>query len=399
MVFLKKFLKNNISKSVFHFFFTVLSFLPVKKKMVIFESFYGRQYSCNPRGIYEYLRENYPHYELYWSVDKKYEKNFVGKDIKYLKRFSLKWFMLMPRAEYWVNNSRLPLWMPKPKHTTYLQTWHGTPLKRLALDMEEVHMPGTNSEKYKKNFVKETSNWDYLVSANRYSSEIFTRAFDFHNNIIESGYPRNDFLYKYNNQKTINNIKLKYSIPNKKVILYAPTWRDDQYYSKGRYKFDLELDLNHLRQKLGDEYIIILRMHYLVAENLDLSDYEGFAFDFSHHEDIRELYLISDILITDYSSVFFDYGNLRRPMIFFVYDIETYRDKLRGFYFDFEKQAPGPLAMTTEEVIRFIKDIDGNSFITQEYEEFYKKFCYLDNGEASKKVVESVFLNGRERMN
>src|SRR5699024_10775827 len=104
------------------------------------------------------------------------------------------WMFLMNRAKYWITNSRLPLWIPKPEKTIYLQTWHGTPLKKLAVDMDEVHMPGTNTDKYKKNFVTETQKWDYLVSPNNYSTEIFRRAFQFKKNILETGYPRNDFL-------------------------------------------------------------------------------------------------------------------------------------------------------------------------------------------------------------
>lgn len=135
--------------------------------------------------------------------------------------------------------------------------------------------------------------------------------------MIESGYPRNDFLHNDNNNETITAIKRRLNLPeDKKIILYAPTWRDDQFYAKGRYKFDLDLDLHKLREELGDEYLVILRMHYLVAENFDLGPFEGFAYDFSAHEDIRELYMISDLLITDYSSVFFDFANLKRPMLF-----------------------------------------------------------------------------------
>lgn len=113
-------------------------------------------------------------------------------------------------------------------------------------------------------------------------------------------------------------------------------------------------------------------------------------YDFSQHEDIRDLYLISDILVTDYSSVFFDFANLKRPMIFFVYDIEDYRDKLRGFYFDFEKEAPGPLVKTTDDLIHEIKSmkyqIDSNTL-----QAFYDKFCYLDKGNASERVVNELF--------
>src|SRR5699024_4424903 len=157
-----------------------------------------------------------------------------------------------------------------------------------------------------------------------------------------TGLSRYELLIKIINIKYFVKIKNKIRIPtNKKVILNAPTWRDNQFYGRCRYKFNIQMDIDLLKEELSEEYVVVLRMHYLIAENLDLSNYEGFIFDMSHHEDIRELYLISDMLITDYSSVFFDYSILKRPMIFYVYDIEEYRDSLRGFYFDFENEAPG----------------------------------------------------------
>src|SRR5699024_8073160 len=247
----------------------------------------------------------YPHLKLYWSVDKQHVDSFEQFNILFAKRFSVKWLFLMTRAKYWVSNSRLPLWITKPKNTIYLQTWHGTPLKKLATDMDEVHMPGTDTEKYKENFITESSKWDYLISPNTYSTFIFRRAFQFNKTIIESGYPRNDFLINYNNKESIVSIKKKLKLPNdKKIILYAPTWRDNNFYEVGHYKFDLPLNLNLLANSLSDNYIIILRLHYLVAEQIDLSEYPNFIFDYSFYEDIRDLYLISDILITDYSSVF-----------------------------------------------------------------------------------------------
>ncbi|MBP1950586.1 CDP-glycerol glycerophosphotransferase family protein [Virgibacillus litoralis] len=380
-------------KYLYKYAFYMLGKLPARKKSVMFESFLGKQYSDSPRAIYEYMLKEYPEYNMYWSVDRRHLKYFEDKNVNYVRRFSIKWLLVMPRAGYWVSNSRLPLWIPKPNHTTYLQTWHGTPLKRLATDMDEVHMPGTNTTKYKTNFLKATNKWDYLVSPNAYSTEIFRRAFQFNKTMIESGYPRNDFLINSNNEETIQQIKKNSNLPtDKKVILYAPTWRDNQFYGRGKYKFNLEMDLDKLRDELGEDYIILLRLHYLVAENLDLTEYEGFVYDFSSHEDIRELYLISDMLITDYSSVFFDYANLKRPMMFFVYDIDDYRDNLRGFYFDFEKKAPGPLVKTTEGLLSEIKQIEQNGFIPSETTEaFYNKFCYLEDGNASKRVVNEVF--------
>lgn len=381
--------RGTFIKRLYKILFKLIGFLPAKKNLIVFESFLGKQYSCNPRAIYEYLQENHPDYEMYWSIDPRYAHIFKEVNGKILSRFSIPWLFKMARAKYWVSNSRLPAWIPKPNHTVYLQTWHGTPLKRLAADMKEVHMPGTNTEDYKENFLRESSRWDYLISPNRYSSEIFTRAFDFKKELIESGYPRNDYLYKNNTPEAIKALKKSLNIPlDKKVILYAPTWRDNEFHEKGKYKFNLKLDLDKMQETLAGNYIILLRMHYLIADNIDIKAYSDFAYDVSDHTDISELYLISDMLITDYSSVFFDYANLKRPMIFYVYDIENYRDVLRGFYFDFEKHAPGPLVKTTEEVIHHIQS---PREINTDLERFHDKFCYLESGESSKRVVEKVF--------
>lgn len=389
---MKRFSKRLIKK-IYKVVIQIIGKLPPKKNLIVFESFLGKQYSDNPRAIYEYLVENHPNFQLYWSVDKRNINPFKEKNIKYVTRFSLRWCILLARAKYWVTNSRLPLWIPKPAHTTYVQTWHGTPLKRLAADMEEVHMPGTNTKKYKQNFLKEASKWDVLISPNAYSTKIFTTAFNFHKEVVETGYPRNDTLINSNTQININKIKKRLKLPRgKKVILYAPTWRDNEYYSKGKYKFNLQMNLEEMKRTLGEDYIIILRLHYLVAENLNLTGYERFVYDLSYHEDISDLYLISDIMITDYSSVFFDYANLKRPMIFFVYDIETYRDTIRGFYFDFEESAPGPLVKNSEEIINQIKNIEKHGYRpSTKTKEFYNRFCYLEDGKASSRVVKKVF--------
>lgn len=387
---------NKIKSIIFTIYKVVFALfgklLPKNKNIIMFESFLGKQFSDNPRAIYEYLQKHYPDYKMYWSIERKSIPKYENIDIQYVQRFSIKWMFLMNRAKYWVTNSRLPLWIPKPDKTIYLQTWHGTPLKKLAADMDEVHMPGTNTEKYKKNFIMEANKWNYLVSPNNYSTKIFKRAFQFNKTIIESGYPRNDYLINNNTEGEIRRIKKAANLPtDKKVILYAPTWRDNQYYTIGRYKFDLQMDLNRMQEELADNYIIVLRLHYLVAEQLALKGHEDFVYDLSTYEDIRELYLISEMLITDYSSVFFDYAILKRPMIFYVYDIEEYRDKLRGFYFDLEKEAPGPLVKTTEELIAEIKKLDNGYILGEDIANFNKKFCYLEDGQASQRVVEEIF--------
>jgi len=385
--------RSRYVKDVLKFIFLLASKLPIRKKTIVFESFLGKQYSDNPKALYLYIKEHYPDYQLYWSVDRGKVRHFETKNLNVLPRFGLKWMLTMARAEYWITNSRLPLWIPKPKGTTYVQTWHGTPLKQLAADMEEVHMPGTDTKSYKMNFLKEARKWDYLISSNAYSTDIFKGAFQFNGPIIESGYPRNDILLRHNNAKIIQDLKIAASLPlDKKVILYAPTWRDNQFHRVGKYKFNLKMDLNRMKDELGDEYIILLRLHYLVAENIDLSKYSNFVYDFSDYEDINEIYLMTDVLITDYSSVFFDYANLKRPMLFYVYDIDEYRNKLRGFYFNFEEKAPGPLIKTTGQLIDELRKLEKDHFqVNEDLDLFYQKFCYLEDGYASHRVVQTIF--------
>ena len=154
-----------------------------------------------------------------------------------------------------------------------------------------------------------------------------------------------------------------------------------------------------MKEELGKEYVILLRTHYFIADALDVTGLEDFAYNLSKYDDISELYLISDILITDYSSVFFDYANLKRPMLFFTYDLEKYRDVLRGFYIDIEEELPGPLLYTSEEIIDSIKNIDKiTKKYSERYEQFYEKFCGLEEGNASEKVARAVFQLGGENI-
>ena len=232
-----------------------------------------------------------------------------------------------------------------------------------------------------------------MVSPNEYTSEIYRSAFAYEGEIIESGYPRNDILYNADSKK-IAQLKDSLKLPeDKKIILYAPTWRDDEYYDTASVRFTLELDLNRLKREFGDEYIVILRLHYFIADNIDLSGLDGFVYDLSKHEDIAELYLISDILITDYSSVFFDFANLERPMLFYTYDLDKYENMLRGFYIDIN-DVPGPLLMNNDEVVDAIRNIDEiNEKYAEKYQEFYNKFCNIDDGNASKRVYERIWGN------
>ncbi|GAA5415811.1 teichoic acid poly(glycerol phosphate) polymerase [Paraliobacillus ryukyuensis] len=357
-------------------------------KLVVFESFLGKNYSDNPKYIYEYMLNNHMDYKYVWVFNET-GKNIPG-NAKQVKRFSLAYYYYLAKAKYWVSNTRMPKSLGKREGNVYLQTWHGTPLKTLVFDLKDIYSANPN---VKKDFYIQTRRWDYLISPNKYSSEIFRRAFKYDKTMLEFGYPRNDILYTHNDKEKINDLKAKLDLPtNKKIILYAPTWRDDEFFERGKYKFTLKLELDKMKESLKDDYIVILRTHYHIANQIDISGYENFAYDRSRHDDIAELYLVSDILITDYSSVFFDYAHLRRPILFYTYDLEKYRDTIRGLYFDIEKEVPGPLLKTTKSVISAINNIEElNKEYQEKYEAFYNKFCQWDNGSASENVVKQVF--------
>lgn len=375
--------------------FRALSLLPRDRKLIIFESFNGRQISDNPKAIYEYIKREKPEYKLIWSVDKDFSKYINDAEVEYIVRFSLKWLLKFTRAKYWVTNSRFPLWFSKNKDTVYVQTWHGTPLKRLGGDIKNVKIPNWDTKQYRKEFFDEAKKWDYLISPNRYSTDIFKKAFNYKGNVIETGYPRNDVLFKKNKESEINSIKKRLGIPDKKkIILYAPTWRDNDFHEQGKYKFSLNLNLEKMKEELSEDYIVILRTHYLISDNLDVSKFNNFVFDFSKIGEISDLYLISDILITDYSSVFFDFALLKKPILFYTYDIDSYKDEIRGFYFDLEKEAPGPLMKTTEEIIMWLKKNEKrDSKDNKEAISFKKKFGSLEDGNATERVVNEIFFN------
>ena len=174
--------------------------------------------------------------------------------------------------------------------------------------------------------------------------------------------------------------------------MYAPTWRDDEFVKKGQYLFDLKINLANLQKQIGDDYVILLRMHYLIANALDLNGYEDFAIDVSNYNDISELYLISDALITDYSSVMFDYGILKRPQFFFAYDIEKYDKGLRGFYMDYMNDLPGEIITDEFKLAEELKHIDKHKErYKDKIEKFYQDFCSLEKGHASQFIGDHIY--------
>ena len=367
--------------------FHVVGLLPSKKTMV-FESFYGKKYSDNPRALYEYAKEHYPDYRLVWNATKESATLFEAEQVPYVINNSLRALFVQARAQYWILNTRMVPWKQPPRHTTVIQTWHGTPLKKLGLDIDKVTMPGVTTEEYYQQFLEDTKKWDYLIVPNEYTLNIFRSAFNIQTEqMIPSGYPRNDCLHYVTSSET-ERMKKKLAIdPNKKVILYAPTWRDDENYGQGNYHMTLALDIERLRQQFADEAVLLIRSHYFI--NQDLVNEDDFVRDVSSYQEVSDLYIASDVLITDYSSVFFDYALLKRPMIFYAYDYEKYKEGTRGFYFDYDT-VPGEIVTNEADLVFAIQQALNQKRLHKNHLAFLKKYAHLEDGHASEKVFEMV---------
>ena len=369
----------------------------VDDKMIFFEAYDGRNYACSPKAIYEYMINNkkYKDYKFVWAF--KYPNKYKFDDNTIVvKSNSKECFKYLASSKYWIVNSLIDVAIKKKKNQIYLQCWHGTPLKKLRYDIEVKGSVLNTIEEIRKRNDLDAIKFDYFISPSKFCTEKFTSAFNLEklgkkNIIIEKGYPRNDYLFNYK-KGDINRIKKDLKLPkDKKIILYAPTFRDNQHTSGVGYTYNLGIDFDKMKNELSRDYIILFRTHYFVSNSFDFSKYENFIYDVSNYDDINELYIISDLLITDYSSVFFDFANLKKPMLFYMYDLDDYKNNLRDFYFDL-KILPGPIVKQEDELIKAIKNIDNYDKIYHDkYVKFNEKFNYLDDGKATERVMEVIF--------
>ncbi len=370
--------------------------IPVDPNMVLFISFHGRGYSDNPRAIYEAMRqdERFRDHTFLWAIKQHKKKGITIEGARVIEYLSLPYFFYLSRAKYWIFNCKMPDYIRKKDEQIYLQTWHGTPLKRLAHDIHVAedttfYRSRMSAEEMYRSYDVDVARYNYMISPNRFCTEVFQSAFQIdRDRLIETGYPRNDRLVNATAEDAAQ-IHRQLGIPqDKKVVLYAPTWRDDQYVAKG-YTFHLEADFRKWKRLLGEDHVVVFKPHYLIInEQADDPQLEGFLYSIGADQDISSLYLIADVLVTDYSSVFYDYSVLKRPIYFYMYDIESYREELRGFYIDIYKDLPGKIY---EEEEAMLKDIAAGIYDEARLEEFHAYFNEHEDGQASKRVIDIVF--------
>ncbi|MGO3779104.1 MAG: CDP-glycerol glycerophosphotransferase family protein [Canibacter sp.] len=392
-VVFKRFRRSAAYFPTMRMLYKVGSKLPRIRDLVVFESHLGLQYSDSPRYIYEELRRRSPESPKVWVLNTTQKIN--DPSVRIVKRLSPAYYWQLSRAEAWVFNQSAPSDLKRPRGVKFVQTWHGTPLKKMQHDA--IQSAG-RSEGYLERAKRATSQWSVLLSPSSFATKAFRSAFQYTGEVRELGYPRNDILTKQNVRENVEVLKERMSIlKTRKVILYAPTFRDDQFTTPGKFKFDLPFDLTNFVRQLPADALLLLRLHSQVAKRLTIPiELQGRVRDVSKYPEMQELLLVSDVLITDYSSVFFDAAVLRKPIIFYAYDLTHYRDSLRGFYLDYEAVVPGPVVKTEEELWKAVSvSLDG-TIDEEKRDRFIEEFNPRDDGNASARVVEELLMIGRD---
>ena len=342
---------------------------------VFFESFYGRNARCTPRAIDRELARVAPGGTRYWSVvDLSVE---VPEGAVPVIEGSPQWWRARGAVRLLVVNDWLRRRYERRAGQVVLQTWHGTPLKRLAL-----HRPGFDPRRALA-VVRESRRWNVLLAQNPYGARIMRKAYAFlRRPVWVEGYPRNDVLRTGDGRATRQALGID---PAERVILYAPTWRDD--------RDELIDDLDPARLAADTGAVVLVRGHSRTI--LPGRDAQGTrVIDVTAYPDMSELLVVADALVTDYSSVMFDYTATGKPIFFFTPDLAHYREQLRGFYFDLVAHAPGPLTTTQEELTAALANEGIPAAHVDHYAHWRARFNLRDDGHAAERVVARILDQG-----
>jgi CDP-glycerol glycerophosphotransferase len=343
---------------------------------ILFESFQGKVVGDNPFAIFSEVLSRNPSFELLFTVN---SKTKAPEGTKGVKHGSIAWLKALATSRVLVNNTNFPGYFRKRDGQRYIQTWHGTPLKRLGRDITDVVPTGG----YLRMMDREASYWDFLISPSSYCTEIFPSTFGYEGTILETGYPRNDILVNGLPKRDLVRRSLGIA-DGQQVVLYAPTWRDSKRTATGNWK-----PVNFLEGSLGENVTVLFRGH-TNTHSAHSAEVAGSAIDVTNYKNVAELYLAADVLVTDYSSSMFDFSVTGKPMIFLAPDLDDYVAK-RGFYFDFEKLAPGPILRDASFLRKALENIDTQKVdYATRYLAWQQKFNKLEDGLASKRVVDTT---------
>jgi CDP-glycerol glycerophosphotransferase len=354
------------------------------RDVVLFETFAGKGTGDNPGAICAEFARRDLGVDLVFSVIDR--SNVPPPGARTVIRWSPEWFELLGRARWLVVNASLPYFFRKREGQLYFQTWHGTPLKRIAHD--RPHLDFFNWH-HRRQLLVARDGWDYLLSQSSYCTQFLSSAFRYTGPVMEVGYPRNDILVSDVGAEVRDRVRAHFGIPeDAKVVLYAPTWRDNLRVGRVFNKV-LYLDPQEVVSSIEDCYLLVRGHYNSVGAPEDRSASER-VLDVTRYPDIADLYLAADVLVTDYSSVFFDFVLTDKPMVFLAPDLEAYRDDNRGFYLDYHDTVPGPICLTTGEVVEAILGPDDHVAARKRFRE---KFTPLDDGSAAARVVDGILAS------
>lgn len=355
---------------------TIGLFIKTDSDLVLYNSMIGRANYDSPKAIFDYLKNNpkYSHLKHVWAFNDPESVNYEG--CQKIRMDSINYFITALRAKYWVTNVNIERGLHfKKLNTRYLNTWHGLSFNHIGNDV-----PG------RKDY--DSRNTNFICYESEYHKKILIHALRANeSSMIATGLPRNDELYKVTPEEVLS-LKKELGLPlDKKIIMYAPTWRESTNNGK-EYELAPPINFSQWKKELGDEYCIVLRTHHLTTKLLKVK-FDDFVRDFTHYPRINDLFKVSDILISDYSACMADFSILERPVICFAYDYDSYSSS-RGLYIDFEKEFPGGICRTENEVLNRIKTMDYAKEKICTGKRIKEKFTNI-GGCATQKCVEYLF--------
>lgn len=364
--------------------------LPVRKGSVVFESHMGTCYGDSPRAVHEEVRARGLPLRAVWAYAD--SPDGFPKDARLVRRWSWRYLWALARAEYWVDNQGFPQHLDKPSGTTYLQTWHGSAYKRMGFDETRVRLQNAPQRERLQQAVRR---FDHFLVRSEHDVATLARAYRLpEESLLRTGYPRNDALVaarvRDETEGRLPRPPLAAELglsDHRTVVLYAPTFRG----GPGRRRRQrLLLDAARFAERFGDTCTLLVRAHYLEAASLPACP-PGTVVDVSRHHDVSELLALADVLVTDYSSIMFDYALLDRPIVLFAPDLDAYAAE-RGSYFDLREKAPGPVTTTEEELFGVLARLKSADAGYQEARAaFAAEFGAFDRGDAARAVVDTVF--------
>ncbi|WP_320781144.1 bifunctional glycosyltransferase family 2 protein/CDP-glycerol:glycerophosphate glycerophosphotransferase [Streptomyces sp. CRN 30] len=355
---------------------------PLDPDLAVYCAYWGRGYACNPAAIHAKARELAPRLRAVFLVESGQE-HAVPKDVEHAVIGSRRYWEVLARATYLVNNANFAEGVVKRRGSVHVQTQHGTPLKKMGVDQSTYPVVAAATGSFAK-LLGRVDRWDYNLSSNRHSTRVWERAFPGSYEQLEYGYPRND-VYCTATAADVARARAELGVPEgATAVLYAPTHRD---HHSG---FESALDLEAFCAAAGEDVVVLLRAHYFYDRGGAAST--GRVIDVTAHRSAEDVCLAADALVTDYSSIMFDYANLDRPIVVYADDWDVYRET-RGVCFDLLAEPPGPVARTPEELAGVFRDgswADAASAALRA--RFRERFCEFDDGRAAERVVRRVFL-------